>query len=281
MKGLLSASCGCPLLVTTFANNPAVVERGVLAMANVLSRQLETQESTRPGSPHASESASTGGRPVGGTGGTLSREHSGPQSHDFAPLSTSSSTCAQVVIAVLVSLCRTSPSFAAICREALVNTCTLPEMVLHITSEIFHDELQFLSKLIFPKEKTSRWILAFLGANQRHGDSQPALAPLRSFSDKQPTDAAPSEPKGAAAPLTQPTTKGAAARILDALLTDAKSTWKEKGWCGRLHAHLRLYCVLIRAADLQPTHDEVLSSLSFLKSNRLTVHPSLHVVTNL
>ncbi|CAM6090427.1 unnamed protein product [Calypogeia fissa] len=250
VEGLLAASCGCPLLVTTFANNPAIVERGVLAMANVLSREIETQDN-RPGSPHASESAASTGKALGG--GTLAREHSGLQSHEFAPPQ-SASSCAQAVVSVLVSLCRLAPSFAAICREALVHTCTLAEMALHITLEIFHDELQFLSKLTFPKERTSRWILAFLAVNQKHGDSQPPLISPGSLAEKV-AEAPPSENKGTS--LTQSTPKGVATRVLDALLADAKSTWKEKGWCGRLHAHLRLYCVLIRAGDLQPTHEEV------------------------
>lgn len=60
--------------------------------------------------------------------------------------------------------------------------------------------------------------------------------------------------------------EGYVARIRDSLLADARRIWQEDGWGGRLHSHLRLYCVLVRAGELSPTHEEVWSTLTTVSS---------------
>ncbi|BBN08115.1 integrator complex subunit 2 [Marchantia polymorpha subsp. ruderalis] len=268
VKGLLTASNGCALLVTTFANNPAEAERGALALANILTRHRDGND-TQPGSPHASES--TSGAKAGGGPGVipLSRQHSGALSQEH--LQSLSSSYSRMVIRTLSSFCHVSPSFAGICRDALVKTCTLADMALQITMDIFQDELQFLSKLIFSKEKTSVWILSIFGSSQKHGESHHAPPPLYgkekdTFSDHRSSSA------------SQSSGKGVAQRVRDTLLADARLTWKKQGWSGRLHAHLRLYCVLIRVGDLQPGHEEVEFWLGVLGGSK--EFPSENTVTN-
>jgi integrator complex subunit 2 len=160
-------------------------------------------------------------------------------------LSAAPTDCAHAALQTLISLCQLAPSFASTCRDALVYTGTLLEMVLHITEEVLHDELEFLSRLIFSKEATSHWILSHLGARQRARDSL-VLPPLgkKKVTSGIETDSVSEK-------------EGSVARIRAALLADARSTCQKMGWGGRLHAHVRLYCVLVRAGDLSPTHEEV------------------------
>lgn len=140
-----------------------------------------------------------------------------------------------------------APSLASTCREALVNRVVLVELALHITVELLHDELTFLSRLIFSRESTSQWILSHMGARQKPGE-------LLIFPPLSETRAA----RGGLSDSGRPKEKeGSAAKVRDALLADARRIWQDVGWGGCLYAHLRLYCVLIRAGDLLPTHEEV------------------------
>lgn len=174
----------------------------------------------------------------------LHRQLSGPiPSHTPLP----HTEHAEAAVLTLVRLCQVAPSLALICREALVNTSSLAELALHITVEIIHDEVEFLSRLIFSREATSQWILYHFGAKLKSGDSLP-LPPLGE----------PRAPRGGTTHSGRTKDKeGSAARVRDALLADARHTWQVAGWGGRLHAHLRLYCVLVRAGDLNPSHEEV------------------------
>ncbi|KAL2630415.1 hypothetical protein R1flu_015101 [Riccia fluitans] len=261
VQGLLLASNCCALLVTTFANNPAEAERGALALANVLGRHRDGSDNL-PGSPHASESTTLAAKPGSvPVIAPLSRQHSGVHCQDQS--AASSSPYSQTVIQTLSSFYRVSPSFAGICRDALVRTCTLPEMALQITLDFFQDELQFLSKLIFSKQKSPQWILSVFESNQKHGDSHTAAALHPSHGREK--DAG-TDHKSSTASL--PTGKGVAQRVRDSLLADARLTWKKQGLGGRLHAHLRLYCVLVRRCDLPPAHDEVEFWLGVLGETR-------------
>lgn len=147
---------------------------------------------------------------------------------------------------ILMKLCQIAPSIASVCREALVNTRSLVELALHITIEILHDELEFLSRLIFSRETTSQWILHHVGAKQKFGES---LA----VGEHKPAR------WGVSDSSRYKEKEGSVARIRDSLLADARRVWQEDGWGGRLHAHLRLYCVLVRVGELSPTHEEVCS----------------------
>ena len=155
---------------------------------------------------------------------------------------------------ILIKLCQIAPSLASVCREALVNTRSLVELALQITVEILHDELEFLSRLVFSRETTSQWILHHVGAKQKFGESLPV--PEHKIARWGISDSSRHKEKD-----------GSVARIRDALLADARRIWQEGGWGGRLHSHLRLYCVLVRAGELSPTHEEVcftLTSVSIL-----------------
>ncbi|KAL3688309.1 hypothetical protein R1sor_014618 [Riccia sorocarpa] len=251
VKGLISASNCCALLVTTFANNPSEAERGALALASVLGRHRDGSDNV-PGSPHASESTTSAAKTGSGPGiASLYSQHSGVHAQEQTP--PSSSPYAHAVIQTLSSFYHVSPKYASTCRDALVKTSTLPEMALQITLDIFHDELQFLSKLIFCKERSSQWILSVFGCSQKHGESQHTAAAPHPPHGKE-KDAGSDHKSNSA---SHPSGKGVAQRVRDALLADARSTWEKQGLCGRLHAHLRLYCVLIRTCDLPPGHEEV------------------------
>jgi integrator complex subunit 2 len=148
-------------------------------------------------------------------------------------------------------LCQIAPSLASVCREALVNTRSLVELALQITVEIIHDELEFLSRLVFSRETTSQWILHHVGAKQKFGESQ--AVPEHKTARWGVSDSSRHREK-----------EGSVARIRDALLADARRSWQEDGWGGRLHSHLRLYCVLVRAGEMSPTHEEVCFTLIFV-----------------
>lgn len=144
----------------------------------------------------------------------------------------------------LMKLCQIAPSIASVCREALVNTRSLVELALQITVEILHDELEFLSRLIFSRETTSQWILHHVGAKQKFGEAAAVgehKTPRWGVSDSS----------------RHKEKEGSVGRIRDTLLADARRIWQEDGWGGLLHSHLRLYCVLVRVGELSPTHEEV------------------------
>lgn len=182
----------------------------------------------------------------------LSRQQSGSTTFQIAIPRTEHAD-AEAAALILINLCQIAPALASVCREALVNTRSLPELALQITVEILHDELEFLSRLVFSRETTSQWILHHVGAKQKLGESL-----------------AVSEHKiarwGVSDSNRHKEKEGSVARIRDALLADARRIWQEDGWGGRLHAHLRLYCVLVRAGELSPTHEEVCFTLIFCKS---------------
>jgi integrator complex subunit 2 len=243
VKGLLTARYSYLLLATTLANNPSLVDQATLFLAQILKVQADFSDAG-PNSSLLQESTLTPTTAAAKTSSGVIHQHGG-----FVPsqtcLSAAPTDCANAALQTLISLCQLAPSFASTCREALVYTGTLLEMVLHITEEVLRDELEFLSRLIFSKEATSQWILSHLGARQRARDSL-VLPPLgkKKVTSGIETDSVSEK-------------EGSVARIRAALLADARYTCQKMGWGGRLHAHVRLYCVLVRAGDLSPTHEEV------------------------
>lgn len=172
-------------------------------------------------------------------------------------LQNSTVTCpkeVELAVRSLVKLCQVSSSFAMSCRQTLLSACVFAELVLHITIEIAQDVLEFLSQAIFSTEDTSKWLLSFFSASQKTPDRHnasvcfPSLvgAEMSTFFDLTTFRME---------PFSQ--TDASVQRVREGLLADAKSTWQGQGWCGRLHSHLRLFCVLVRAGDLQPIHEEV------------------------
>ena len=137
-----------------------------------------------------------------------------------------------VVTAVLTQLCHLSTQTAATCRNALLHLKTLPQLVLHITSTILHDHLLFLS--------------AFLVSHASHPTASPQwlLAEV----------AGPGGTEGAGAGRGK-RVEGVGMR--EELFADAREEVLQHGWSEKSHAHLRLYCALVRLAPLKPTPEEV------------------------
>lgn len=235
IKGLLTARYGRLLLVMTLANNPSCVDRGAHFLCHILRMHTDVSEA-QPNSPRLQDH--TGKSSTG-----LPRQHSGSAAFQTAVPHTEHPN-ADAAASILITLCQIAPSLASVCREALVNTRSLVELALQITVEIIHDELEFLSRLVFSRETTSQWILHHVGAKQKFGESQ--AVPEHKTARWGVSDSSRHREK-----------EGSVARIRDALLADARRSWQEDGWGGRLHSHLRLYCVLVRAGEMSPTHEEV------------------------
>ncbi|KAG0609634.1 hypothetical protein M758_7G002500 [Ceratodon purpureus] len=235
IKGLLTARHSRLLLVTTLANNSNLVDRGAHFLCHILRMHTDISE-VQPNSPHLQDHTAknlTG----------LPRQYSGPATSQIA-IPHIEHADADAAALILIKLCQIAPSLASVCREALVNTRSLVELALQITVEIIHDELEFLSRLIFSREATSQWILHHVGARQKFGES--LAGQEHKIARWGVSDSSRHKEK-----------EGSVARIREALLADARRIWHEDGWGGRLHSHLRLYCVLVRAGELSPTHEEV------------------------
>lgn len=240
VKGLLTAKWGATLLAATLINNPFIQQTTAMLLADFLSRFLKKNDrdplypdvcsfSENTASYQASKDASQ-------------HKINSPISH-----------CIQQACWVFVLLCQSVPQLAFTCREALVKRCTFADMVMHITVELLHDELEFFSRLIFSNKKTSEWILSSMClASKEPVPFLPRLQQTKNLLNQL------EEYFGSAAvPASVKEMEGAVQHVRRALITDAEVAFNEQGWRGRLHGHLRLYCVLSSAGDLQPTHEEV------------------------
>eukprot|EP00898_Chlorokybus_atmophyticus_P008540 jgi/Chlat1/8688/Chrsp88S08065 len=87
--------------------------------------------------------------------------------------------------AVLSRLCLLAPPATSMVRAHLVEKQLLPEMVLQLTSDL-HDELEFLTSVVFGLEAKRDWLLAHLASSQRSirgpPSSQPQPKPVPSSS---------------------------------------------------------------------------------------------------
>eukprot|EP00897_Mesotaenium_endlicherianum_P006349 jgi/Mesen1/5742/ME000029S05048 len=88
-------------------------------------------------------------------------------------------TVLQLIEGLLVSLCQAAPHRAARLRTLLVTRGALPELVLHITAELAHDELEFLSHVIFESPAEVRaWLFAHVESTKLSApEPLPSLLP--------------------------------------------------------------------------------------------------------
>lgn len=240
VKGLLTAKWGATLLAATIINNPFIQQTTIVLLADFLSRFLRKndRDPLYPDVCSFSENKA------------LYQASKDASKHKISLLI---SHCIQQACWVFVLLCRSVPELAFTCREALVKRCTFADMVMHITVELLHDELEFFSRLIFSNKKTSEWILSSMClASREPVHFLPRLQQMKNLSNQL------EEYFGsAAAPASVKDMEGVVQHVRRALITDAEVAFNEQGWRGRLHGHLRLYCVLTCAGDLQPTQEEV------------------------
>lgn len=269
--GLLTARWGFVLLFSTLINNPLVVREALSLLSQFVSSHQDAFERYARMSLEPSVTQSPVHLP---TKYQSNKKAGEPLLHSQRQANVIVNHCVGQALLTFLRLSTFSSSMAFMCREALVRNCTFAGLALHITSEFLHDELTFMSKMIFSAQKTSEWILCYFKTAQK--DPVCAVALLvdaaesmleSSFRDSK--DQIQSASKDDSCSHHQ----GSAYHVRKALLADAQMIRQKHGWCGQLHGHLRLYCVMIRAAEMQPTHEEIEFWLKSL-SNEFERHPS-------
>eukprot|EP01018_Ginkgo_biloba_P002421 Gb_16868 [translate_table: standard] len=253
VKGLLTAKWGAALLAATLINNPLFQERGAMLIADFLSQYIEKCEMD-PFSPAVS---------------SLTDKAAPNQSSKDAvqqKLNPRIFHCLQQASWVFVLLCRSVPQLASTCREALVRKCTFAAMVMHITVELLHDELEFFSRIFFSDQKTSKWMLSFF----RLAPKDLLMFMPRLARTEMLTDQLMELPSTGLVSDLGKDMERTIKRVRKALLADAEVAFHEEAWRGRLHGHLRLYCVLMHAGDMQPTDEEINFWLNALGGKRIS-----------
>lgn len=249
--GLLPTNWGFTLLSAIIVNNPLLVRDALLLLSDFL---LSHQDSSIAPEPAALQSTT---QPA-----TKHQLGKFTGEHMLQPQVQSNPTmvhCVKQALLTVLQLSKLSCSLACMCREVLVRNCASAGIVVYLTTEHLHDELDFLSKIIFSDQKTSEWMLSYLGSTQK--DCSLVALLLLIESTKLMNGSRLGNPENERQSVTKDDPcnhlQGGAYRIRKALLADAQTIREKYGWCGQLHGHLRLYCVLIRTAELQPMHEEV------------------------
>ena len=164
--------------------------------------------------------------------------------------------CINQALLTMLYLSAQSNLVAHMCRELLTKHCIFAGVIIYLTIEHLHDELDFMSKVIFSDKKTSEWMLSYLGSAKVDSYLEDMLKTIEMAEPMNNFGLRDFERKAECTNVSY-TLKSSGHHLREALLSDAQFIKEKYGWCGQLHGHLRLYCVLIRAAELQPTHQEV------------------------
>ncbi|KAJ7540186.1 hypothetical protein O6H91_10G004600 [Diphasiastrum complanatum] len=250
VEGLITSVFGGPLLVAIFVNNPRLSKDGAFHLAQFIKTHLENSEIVvKNAQPDAAlfQSDVTKANLTGSTPGGHQQQHDNALQDRFL-----AEILLEKAASTLITLCQHASSLASTCRQALVDKCILAQIALLITVNFLHDELEFLSNLLFSTQEPSQWISQFFGGTQQMFVSLPTMPAAGSKLDIICKAHKPSQ-------ITcGPKEKDQLLQLVrEALLADARSVMHEKGWCDRLHAHLRLFSVLVRVGDLQPFNEEV------------------------
>ncbi|XP_057848785.2 uncharacterized protein LOC131059760 isoform X2 [Cryptomeria japonica] len=244
VKGLLTAKWGGVLLAAILINNPLLHQDSVILLAEFISKSLRKIEID----PSSSDMSFFIDNSV---------QCQVSKNASKYKLNRAVFHCIQQACWVFVLLCQSVPQFTFGCREALVKKCIFADMVMHTTLELLHDELDFLSRVIFSDKQTSEWMLLFISLGQKkHKSFLPSLTQASNISKD--------------FKLYTGDMEDTIQHLRRVLLVDAEILFHEDGWRGQLHGHLRLYCVLICACDLQPTHEEVMFWLHALAGKTVT-----------
>eukprot|EP00850_Spirogloea_muscicola_P013879 SM000096S24908 [mRNA] locus=s96:404847:410195:- [translate_table: standard] len=222
VRGLLLAPGGAALLHSALAAVPHLQTAAVLELVGIAAAAQQGQQADS-------------GNNDGGGGKAAVRLSPSPPS--------SAAQVSKAAADALRRLCGAEPTLARVARDGLTSVLALPETTAWLTAAVLQDGLDWLSSL------------AFGGAGYA-GASLPAVAWPFSVDFAARASAMVS---AGPSPGRDRLTSKAGQVLREALLADAREALAAAGWtaASRAHAHLRLFCALVRIGQLAPSCEEL------------------------